>query len=298
MNTTRTHRGLLIAGWVLGASGAAVAQPEPAPSAAVGGSADTEAYQEHPEDYETRRIRGFKVHVNRALIEPGPGHDPGLLDRTLLLLEHDLAVIEEIVPGPAFELLRGVSVWVEAQGAVVPGGMSGRGMCFHASTDWVTSHGLLAQKTGGVEIVRAADFSVWRRNQPFMTFHEFAHAYHHLLGVDDAPVAAAYEAAKASGAYDAVDRNTETGPVRAYAMTNRMEYFAELSEAMFGLNDFYPYSRRQLAAHDPGGLAAVEALWNLSADQIAERVAQADFMGQLSDHDARQPQTEDSASDD
>ncbi|MFT5422543.1 MAG: hypothetical protein ACI89L_000308 [Phycisphaerales bacterium] len=282
------YLGLVLLGSSAMPSTVAMGQPAPEPGPGADSAAEATGYQEHLENYDAREIRGFTVRVNRALLEPNPERDPELLDRVLLLLEHDLEVIEEIVPAPAFEVLRGVPFWIEAQGAVVPGGMTGRGMCFHASTAWVTSHGLLAEKTGGIEIVRAADFSVWRRNQPFMTFHELAHAYHHLLGVDDEPIAAAYEAAKASGAYDAVDRNTTTEPVKAYAMANRMEYFAELSEALFGLNDFYPYSRRQLAAHDPEGLAAVEALWGQSAAEIAQRVDREGFMGQLESYQARQ----------
>ncbi|MFG0306043.1 MAG: hypothetical protein ACF8Q5_07490 [Phycisphaerales bacterium JB040] len=263
----------------------ALAQPgAPEPETAAASETVSE-YREDLADYTRHTVRGFGVMVHTSLEE----RDPDLLAHVLLLLEHDLAVIEEIVPGPAFEVLRTVTFWVESQGAVVPGGMSGRGMCFHASTDWVTSHGLLAEKTGGVEIVRAADFPVWRRDQPFMTFHELAHAYHHLLGVDDERIARAYESARESGVYEAVDRNTSTEPVRAYALSNRMEYFAELSEAYFGLNDYYPFTRRQLASHDPGGLEAVAALWNLPAEAIDDRVERADFMGQLERHrDAQQ----------
>lgn len=278
---TRTRRPFVLRSVLVTVASAApaIAQPATAPSAESAPAPAVAAYHEHAENYDPRQVRGFTVRVNRALAES----NPELLDRVLLLLEHDFQVMQDVLPPPAVNLLTSVSVWVELQGAVVPGGMSGRGMCFHASTEWVTSHGLLAEKTGGVEIVRADDFPVWRRNQPCMTLHEFAHAYHHLLGVDDDAVTRAYEAAKASGLYDAVTRNTENGAVRAYAMTNATEYFAELSEAYFGLNDFYPYTRAQLAQHDPAGLAAIEALWNLPADQITQRVQRTDFMGQLHD---------------
>ena len=50
-------------------------------------------------------------------------------------------------------------------------------------------------------------------------------------------------------------------PVRAYAMNNVAEYFAELSEAYFGLNDYHPFTRGQLEAHDPEGLRAVAEAW-------------------------------------
>jgi hypothetical protein len=41
------------------------------------------------------------------------------------------------------------------------------------------------------------------------------------------------------------------------------EYFAELSEAYFWVNDFYPFVRAELREHDPAGYAAVEAAWGL-----------------------------------
>lgn len=271
------------------ASCVGAASGQPAATSGDETSATEPEYREDLANYQRHLLRGFEVMAHASLSEL----EPELLEHVLLLLEHDLAVIEATVPEPAFDLLRTVTIWIESQGAVVPGGMSGRGMCFHASTAWVTSHGLLAEKTGAVEIVRAADFPVWRRDQPFMTFHELAHAYHHLLGVDDKSIEHAYEAAKESGDYEAVDRNTTTEPVRAYALTNRMEYFAELSEAYFGLNDFYPFTRRQLEAHDPEGFHAVAALWDLSAETIATRVKQTDFMGQLRRHQAERDQTDD-----
>jgi hypothetical protein len=40
-----------------------------------------------------------------------------------------------------------------------------------------------------------------------------------------------------------------------------MEYFAESSEAYFGTNDFYPFVRAELKAHDPEMFKLVGELW-------------------------------------
>lgn len=223
-------------------------------------------YLESIDDYERRELRGFTLMINESLVE----QDAALLERVLLQLEHDLDVMASFLEPAQLALLQESTVWIENQGAIVPGGMSGRGMCFHPSAAWLTSHGLLAEKEGGVEIIKAEDFPAWRRNQPYMTFHEFAHAYHWRLGFDRADVKAAYDAAMAEGLYDAVDYNmaVDGEPVKAYAAGNEMEYFAELSEAYFGLNDFFPFTRRQLEAHDPRGYALMERLWGLSAEEI------------------------------
>ena len=223
------------------------------------------AYSEAIENYEARELRGFRLMVNRDLVA-----EPALLEEVLVRLDYDLAEMEAFLPKAQLTAMREVTVWIERQGATVEGGMSGRGMCFHPSREWLTGHGLLAEKENGVEIVRAEDFAVWRRNQPYMTFHEFAHAYHWRLGFDDAAVKAAYDAAMEEGLYDAVDYNmaADGAPVRAYAASNEKEYFAELSEAYFGLNDFFPFTRRQLKQHDPRGFALMERVWGLSGQEI------------------------------
>jgi len=71
-----------------------------------------------------------------------------------------------------------------------------------------------------------------------------------VLGFDNAEIEAAYQYAVASKSYDAVKLyNGRTA--RAYAMTNAKEYFAENTEAFFGRNDFFRFTRAELAQHDP-----------------------------------------------
>ena len=48
----------------------------------------------------------------------------------------------------------------------------------------------------------------------------------------------------------------------AYAITNHREYFAELSEAYFGRNDYYPFVRAELEAFDLGGYGVVHSAWH------------------------------------
>jgi 5'-deoxynucleotidase YfbR-like HD superfamily hydrolase len=106
-----------------------------------------------------------------------------------------------------------------------------------------------------------------------MTFHEFAHAYHWRIGFDDPEIKAAYDAAMAAGLYQAVDYNmaADGKPVKAYAAGNEREYFAELSEAYFGLNDYFPFTRRQLKEYDPAGYAVVDKMWGLSEEELNHR---------------------------
>ena len=45
-------------------------------------------------------------------------------------------------------------------------------------------------------------------------------------------------------------------------MKNPREFFAELSEAYFGQNDFFPFTREQLRAFDPESFKVIEEAWN------------------------------------
>jgi hypothetical protein len=44
-------------------------------------------------------------------------------------------------------------------------------------------------------------------------------------------------------------------------MTNPQEYFAESTEAFFGRNDFFPFTRDELKKHDPGMFDLLGQLW-------------------------------------
>lgn len=212
---------------------------------------------ERAENYVPERIGRYEVRFNRELLE----RDPALADRVRLHLEADLDEIDHLFPARALERLSDIVIWVEHGG---PEAVNGRGMGVHWSTGWLREHGYLEEKVGCVEIASAQDFIDWRRTQPYMLLHEFAHAYHWRIRDRFPPeLVAAYEKAKADGRYESTPHTRNRAPERAYAMTNVQEYFAELSEAYFALNDFYPYTRPHLEMHDPEALRAIEKAWNL-----------------------------------
>ena len=40
------------------------------------------------------------------------------------------------------------------------------------------------------------------------------------------------------------------------------EYFAELTEAYFGQNDWFPHNREELRNYDPRGYKMIEEVWS------------------------------------
>jgi hypothetical protein len=201
--------------------------------------------------YGTRRVEGFTV-----LVHPELNDHPRELEEALKELESQLrAVIKALKPEHLGEL-RAVRLWVEwnkrPQGAAE----------FHVSADWLKANGYNPDKVGAVEIGNAVNFVRWSRAaQPSMVLHELAHAYEHrVLGAGHAGIAAAYENAMDQKLYDSV-KHVLGGTQRAYAATNSKEYFAELTEAYLGKNDFYPFTRAELERHDPQGFRLMQGVW-------------------------------------
>ena len=94
-----------------------------------------------------------------------------------------------------------------------------------------------------------------------MVLHELAHGYHHqAITHGNKDVQAAYKQAVASKRYEKV-LYANGRQRRAYALNNQMEYFAELTEAYFGVNDFYPFVRAEIIKHDPQGYKALKNVW-------------------------------------
>jgi len=221
------------------------------------------------EPYHALELRGFPILADNAWRQS----DAVTYQRVISTLDQDLEHITRIIPPPALATLRTRTIWVERETSIAADTFTGRGMTFHPSREWLAEHGILPEKAGGVEISNATDYLEWRQHQPMMVFHELAHAYHWLLGFDRPDVVETYEAAKAAGLYEAVDYVlAPAGEKRpAYALTNPKEYFAELSEAYFGRNDFFPFTRDELRDYDPEGYALVEHLWHHGQTEIQAR---------------------------
>jgi hypothetical protein len=202
-------------------------------------------------NYELQEVEQFTVYVNCRLL----GEKRALGAEALKLLTAKLHEINRTVPEAALAELHKVPVWVEVEDERHPGG------CYHPSKDWLIENGFNPEKARSVEIGNAANFLTWSLHQPSMVLHEFAHAYHHrVLGYDNEDIKDAYRQAVESGSYESVLRyDGETA--RAYALNSDQEYFAELTEAFFGTNDFYPFVRAEIQRHDPLMYETLKKLW-------------------------------------
>ena len=101
----------------------------------------------------------------------------------------------------------------------------------------------------------------WSFLQPFMVLNQLARAYHDkVLGHDNAEIKAAHQQAVKSEKYDLVLR-FDGQYVRHPALSNEKEYFAQMSEAYYGVNDHYPFIQFELKQYDPNACDLLTKLW-------------------------------------
>jgi len=132
---------------------------------------------------------------------------------------------------------------------------------FHPDPAWLVANGRTVEMLNGIDISDAGVFIETAKAMPGAVLHELAHArYVRLPPADRAAIDATYRRAIDAGRYRGVKR--PDGSIGdAYDRANAAEYFAELSEAYFGRNDFFPFTRADLAAYDPEGEALIARLW-------------------------------------
>ncbi|GKY92549.1 hypothetical protein MPSEU_000225200 [Mayamaea pseudoterrestris] len=201
-----------------------------------------------------------------------------------LALETDLSILQECLPEHASKALRCntplyVNKSLKYGPALCP--QKASGMCFHPGIEWLAENGLHRQKVECVEMYSLAEYLKERNGfwQPGgLLLHEYSHAYHYKMltdGYDNATVKECYDQAMRDKLYDAVhyhkmDGTKHSKPTRAYACTDQMEYFAELSVAFLGglddaveFNKWFPFNRSQLKQHDPRAFAMLKKVWKM-----------------------------------
>jgi hypothetical protein len=204
---------------------------------------------------ETRQIEGWTVRIDQSLL-PG-GADPKTGATAIGLLEADLRRIAILMTPDNLAKLRRVTIVLDREcGSLVP-------MQYHPSAKWLTENGFEATLERSVHVPKALAYIDPKHvfNQPSCILHELAHAYHdQVLTFDDKRILAAFARAQLDRKYEEV-LFIRGGKRKHYALTNHKEYFAEATEAWLGTNDFYPFVRSELMAHDPGLAEVLREVW-------------------------------------
>ena len=201
-----------------------------------------------------RQIEGWTIDVDPRLLNE---ENRELGEKAMKALANHLQRITYIVPEKQLAQLRTMRIWLELDNPVLGN------MQYHPGKGWLVNNGHDPRLVKHVHIPRAkhlTDRHMWAKH-PYVVLHELAHAYHdQILDFNNAEVLATFNAAKEAGIYEEVLLYTGQ-KVRHYGLSNQMEYFAESTEAYFGVNDFYPFVRAELKEHDPRMYEQLEKIW-------------------------------------
>ncbi len=216
--------------------------------------------------HKTKSIEGWTVFVSDRLGD----NNQAATERALELLAIQLQEIVRVVPAAAVVELRKVPLWFSPEYLDV----SPRAE-YHPGAAWLRENNRDPAMEKAVEFTNVRIFERETKRMPNFALHELAHAYHDRVlpnGFGNEPIKAMFNKAKTSGLYDRVEQRFGDGRsehVRAYAITNPMEYFAECSESFFSTNDFFPFNREQLGQYDSEMFSLLKKLWEVPIVAVA-----------------------------
>lgn len=215
------------------------------------------AAAELPTAHEPQQVEGWRVQVDVRLRQEAHAE---LAQRALTLLRGRLAEVVLVLPPGRVAQLRQVPIWLDLSHGELTS------MQYHPSADWLQSHGYARALAKGVHIPVAARFADARhlQTQPWCVLHELAHAYHdQVLGYGEPRLLAAWQQ-YSDGGRGARVLHVSGRQLRHYAMTNVKEFFAEMTECYFGVNDFFPFVHGELKLAEPELYALLAELWGPS----------------------------------
>ncbi|MDE0245181.1 MAG: hypothetical protein OXM59_07555 [Gammaproteobacteria bacterium] len=208
------------------------------------------------ECYEWSKYDGFNVAVHRRVLRDQLAADVGRLRD---VVRAEITMIALRVPSAAVEKLRATPI------ILADFRICGGRACYRSWQDilWVE----VGPNESGWTYVDYAPIGL------NAIFHELAHAYHaqHLPdGYDNDCVSQLHTDATLDGTFeDVANRHPSLNPTdhsgphhdTAYAMTNREEFFAEMSQAYYVGNSQEPYNRAMLMEWDHDTALAIQEIW-------------------------------------
>lgn len=208
-----------------------------------------------PEKHRTVTIEGWNIRIDERLYAK---EQQALRERCEHFLTTKLRDIILVVPEAARLKMQKVTIVLDlSHGNLRP-------MQYHPSRQWLKANGYSPDLEKCVHLPRAADLHTVRntREQPWVILHELTHAYHdQVLSFEEPRIIAAYEQYRKSGRGEtALLFNGKK--VKHYALTNHKEFFAEMTEAYFGSNDFFPFNRAELMTAEPEIYELMKYIWN------------------------------------
>ena len=217
--------------------------------------------------YKVTNVLGWKLYVEESISK-----QEKLNEIIIKEITQGIKRFINVVPKESQEFLKTIPIWASNEPAY-PLRKNERGVIpFHHDENWLRDHGLNPHMAPGVHVINPEAALVEHKIfewGPMTMLHELAHAYHIVnLGYDDPIITKSFTSAMARGLYLKVpDRKEKEKLVKAYAASNKAEYFAEATEAYFGHNDWFPHNKKELKKYDPGAFSMVEKAWGVKTKE-------------------------------
>ena len=201
----------------------------------------------------TQRLEGWPIEWNNLFKNP-EYHD--LFNAVKKALGNHLQRITYILPQEKAAQLQKLFIRVDLNYRL-------NNMQYHPSKRWLINNRHDPTLEKRVHIPRARQLlskQQWAKH-PYVILHELAHSFHdQVLGFDNKEILQAYQKSEDEGLYQKVLLFNGRKSAH-YARTNHKEFFAEMTEAYLGVNDFFPFVRAELLEHDPYTFALMEKIW-------------------------------------
>ncbi|MBX7105246.1 MAG: hypothetical protein K1X57_14280 [Gemmataceae bacterium] len=215
--------------------------------------------------YERRQIEGFQVLINKKILDETLD---GFARHPFSILEDELRAIGKLMKPDILQKLQTVQIWVEWDNGEAKANGARTIAVYHAGSMLAYIRGQSntdPRKGNQIEVVTLKFLSELKQpgrdKQQVVLLHELIHAVHDkVLGRDHPEIVAAFKQAQERKLYESVEHRN--GPKReAYANTNHVEYFAEISCMFLDKIDYHPYDRDGLKGYDPEGYKLAEKVW-------------------------------------
>lgn len=196
-------------------------------------------------------LQGFTVKIRKS------DADNKVNQSTLLFIHNKISRMKSQLPDWAYNQFTKVTLWMDDNS------MPNYTASYHPGKEWLIANGYMPEKAKGFEISNFKNFISYSKAQADILLHELAHAYHDQFmvnGFNNKLIKDAFDKSMATKKYDLVD-HIGGGKQKHYATNNQMEYFAEMTEAFFGKNDFYPFTKSELKTYDIDSYNLMEKVW-------------------------------------
>lgn len=217
-------------------------------------------YRNPPRAYQDVTIEGRTYIVEKQLLD----EDPTGARKALLRLQKNIDMALEILPLHAHPFVAKQQFWL-LYGPKSTGGGVDNGLAYFRPGSPKFNVKRDERWNSVVVVYHAQNYvklaDLWALKS---VLHELAHAYQLEQWPEKQPdILSAYDTAMAQKLYRNVRNNKGESFEVAYATTNQLEYFAELSCMFFAQCNYQPFNRSELIRYDPGGYDMIRKMWKI-----------------------------------